>query len=172
MCPMPLKPVFRTLILPLHGLCKFSSTNDLSIMKKYLTLLAFAGLFGAANAQTTTTSTTPTPEAEKVEKNHSCAGHAKAEAGKAACCAGKEGAKASADAEGETKMAGGCCAGKASAAKSCHGKGAKADAGHDHDKAMGEMKEHACTDSCKEGAHALACGEKGHVCLESCHAKM
>ncbi len=31
------------------------------------------------------------------------------------------------------------------------------------------LKEHVCTAACKEGAHAYACGEKGHVCSAECH---
>ncbi len=144
-------------------------------MKKFLTLLAFAGLIGTVNAQ----STAATPEkdkAQKVEKTSSCAGKAEAKGGKA-CCAGKADAKATGaagDASSTATMpegkAAGCCAGKASAAKSCHGDGAKADAGHGHDHAHGEMKEHACTEACKDGAHATACGEKGHTCTDACHA--
>ena len=140
-------------------------------MKKFLVLFAFAGIMGAANAQTT--ATTPDKEkAAKVEKTSCSKGEAKS--GKS-CCAGKADAKAEAATEtpattttaGEAKA--GCCAGKASAAKSCHGDGAKADAatsGHEH----AATKEHACTDACKDGAHAYACGEKGHACVEACHA--
>lgn len=140
-------------------------------MKKFLVLFAFAGIMGAANAQTTTA--TPDKEkAAKVEKTSCSKGEAKA--GKS-CCAGKADAKAAAttDAPATTATAGeaktGCCAGKASAAKSCHGDGAKAEAathGHEH----AAMKEHACTEACKDGAHAYACGEKGHACTETCHA--
>ncbi len=39
-------------------------------------------------------------------------------------------------------------------------------------KEMKKGKEHACTVACKEGKHALAHGEKGHVCVEACHKKM
>jgi hypothetical protein len=140
-------------------------------MKKFLILFAFAGIIGAANAQTTTA--TPDKEkAAKVEKTSCSKGEAKA--GKS-CCAGKADTKAEATTEtpattataGEAKA--GCCAGKASTAKSCHGDGPKAEAathGHEH----AAMKEHACTDACKDGAHAYACGERGHACSEACHA--
>ncbi len=33
-------------------------------------------------------------------------------------------------------------------------------------------KEHVCTAACKDGQHAYAHGEKGHVCTEECHKKM
>ncbi len=143
-------------------------------MKKLLTLLAFAGLMGTVSAQSTTT--TDKEKAPKVEKNTSCAGKSAAKDGKA-CCAGKAGAKAEATTgEGTGTMAegkaAGCCAGKASAAKSCHGDDAKAEAGHGHDHAHGELKEHACNGACKDGAHAVVCGEKGHTCSADCHAKM
>jgi hypothetical protein len=143
-------------------------------MKKLLTLLAFAGLMGTVSAQSTTT--TDKENAPKVEKASSCAGKSASKDGKA-CCAGKAGAKADASTDAAVgTMADGkpaaCCAGKASAAKSCHGDGAKAEAGHGHDHAHGELKEHACSDACKEGVHALACGEKGHLCSADCHAKM
>jgi hypothetical protein len=136
-------------------------------MKKLIALFAFAGIFGAASAQTTTV--TPDKEkAAKVEKSSCSKGEAKA--GKS-CCAGKADAKA-AEAPTTTAVAGeakaGCCAGKATAAKSCHGDGAKAEAAHAHDHA--EAREHACTEACKDGAHALACGEKGHACTAECQA--
>ena len=140
-------------------------------MKKFLALLAFVGILGAANAQSTTV--TPDKEkAAKVEKTSCSKGEAKA--GKS-CCAGKADAKAAAaESPTTTAVAGeakaGCCAGKATAAKSCHGDGAKADAAPAHDHAT--AREHACTESCKDGAHALACGEKGHACNAECHAQM
>lgn len=143
-------------------------------MKKFLVLFAFAGLLGAVHAQSTSTAVPAKEKAAKVEEKHGCAGHGDA---KAACCAGKAGAKAQADATKATDAnaaeatapKAGCCAGKsASAKKSCHGDDAKADAGAMHDHA--EMKEHACTEACKDGAHAMACGEKGHVCSADCHA--
>ena len=31
-----------------------------------------------------------------------------------------------------------------------------------------EMKEHVCTDVCKDGQHHYAHGEKGHQCSEEC----
>jgi hypothetical protein len=138
-------------------------------MKKFLVLFVFAGIMSAANAQTTTV--TPDKEkAAKVEKTSCAKGEAKA--GKS-CCAGKADAKAAAaETPATTAVAGeakaGCCAGKATAAKSCHGDGAKAEAAHTHDHA--EAREHACTEACKDGAHALACGEKGHDCTAECHA--
>lgn len=143
-------------------------------MKKFITLLAFAGLMVSVNAQST--STVDKEQAPKVEKVASCAGKSASKDGKA-CCAGKGDAKAEATAgsDSETMVDGkpaACCAGKAGASKSCHGAGAKADAGHAHDHAHGDLKEHACTDACKEGAHALACGEKGHACSADCHAKL
>lgn len=144
-------------------------------MKKFLTLLAFSGLIATVNAQSTET-TPDKDKAAKVEKASSCADKAEAKEGKA-CCASKAGAKAEAtnasgtmDAAGAEGKAAGCCAAKASAgAKSCHGGDAKAEAGHGHD--HGEAKEHSCTAICKDGAHATACGEKGHACSEACHAK-
>jgi hypothetical protein len=30
------------------------------------------------------------------------------------------------------------------------------------------MKDHVCTDACKDGNHVYAHGEKGHVCTEAC----
>lgn len=145
------------------------TTTKHNTMKKLIALFAFAGILGAASAQTTTV--TPDKEkAAKVAKTSCSKGEAKA--GKS-CCAGKADAKAAAaEAPTTTAVAGeaktGCCAGKATAAKSCHGDGAKAEAGHAHDHA--EAREHACTEACKEGAHALACGEKGHACTAECHA--
>jgi len=65
----------------------------------------------------------------------------------------------------------GCCAGKAKSGSSCHG-AVKADAGDAHGHAHGELKEHACTEACKDNAHTFVCGEKGHACSEACHAKM
>lgn len=132
-------------------------------MKKFLSLIACVAFVGALSAQTTTTETKSEPA--KTEKS----GCAKGEA-KAGCCAGKAKASAdtkavaSGDAANATAPKAGCCAGKASAA-SCHG--AKA---HAHDHAHAEMKEHACTEACKDGAHTYACGEKGHTCSETCHA--
>ena len=32
-------------------------------------------------------------------------------------------------------------------------------------------KAHVCTDACKDGKHAYACGEKGHTCSKECMAK-
>ena len=32
-------------------------------------------------------------------------------------------------------------------------------------------KAHVCTDACKDGKHAYACGEKGHTCSAECHKK-
>jgi hypothetical protein len=151
-------------------------------MKKFLTLLAFAGLIGTVNAQTTET-TPDKDKAAKVEKSSSCAGKAEAKDGKS-CCAGKAGAKADAtgaiDAPATEAKAAGCCAGKASASgKSCHGGDAKAEAvhghgdghGHGHGEGHGDAKDHSCSAACKDGAHVTACGEKGHACSEACHAK-
>jgi hypothetical protein len=140
-------------------------------MKKILTLLAFIAGIGYANAQSSTTTTTPEPEkTEAVEqKAHSCAGHGEAKAAKGACCAGHGAEKASAETGTDVKAAG-CCAGKAKGA-SCHG-AAKAEAGDVHGEAHGELKEHTCTEACKDGAHTYTCGEKGHACSEACHAKM
>ncbi|HRH70040.1 MAG TPA: hypothetical protein PLB89_11085 [Flavobacteriales bacterium] len=148
-------------------------------MKKLFTLLMFIGIVGAASAQTTTTDV-PKKEEAKVEKAHSCAGHGDAKAEGKACCAGKAGAKAEANADGSVPA---CCAKMAKDGKSCdkakaesghgeghgesHGEGHGEGHGHDH----GAMKAHACTDACKEGAHAYACGEEGHMCSADCHAK-
>jgi len=30
------------------------------------------------------------------------------------------------------------------------------------------LKDHVCTDACKEGNHVYAHGEKGHVCTDAC----
>ncbi|HQW05628.1 MAG: hypothetical protein IPH05_16020 [Flavobacteriales bacterium] len=144
-------------------------------MKKLFTLLAFIGIMGAANAQSTATDA-PKKEDAKVEKTHNCAGHGDAKADGKACCAGKKGAKAEANADGKTPA---CCAKMAKDGKACdHAKAEAGDGhgeghghlegdGHDH----GAMKAHVCTDACKEGAHAFACGEEGHVCSGACHAK-
>lgn len=35
-----------------------------------------------------------------------------------------------------------------------------------------KMKEHVCTDACKDGKHMYAHGEKGHVCTDACKKKM
>jgi len=137
-------------------------------MKKFFALLTCVAFAGVLNAQTTSTET---PEPAKAEKVKECA---KGDAAKAGCCAGK--AKASADASttapaaatADAPKAAGCCAGKASAA-TCHGMkaGGQGDA---HGHAHASLKEHVCTDACKEGAHAYACGEAGHACSEACHA--
>jgi hypothetical protein len=34
------------------------------------------------------------------------------------------------------------------------------------------MKDHVCTDKCKDGKHVYAHGEKGHVCGEECKKMM
>lgn len=140
-------------------------------MKKLLTVLAFALIGVVVNAQTTTTTTeTGSSEVEKVDQPKGCAGKAEAKGGKA-CCAGKaampEGGMGSATGSSEASKAG-CCAGKMAEAKGCHGS-MKADA---HDHAHGDMKDHVCAAACKDGAHAYACGEKGHSCSESCHTKL
>lgn len=31
-----------------------------------------------------------------------------------------------------------------------------------------ELKDHVCTDACKDGNHVYAHGEKGHVCTDAC----
>ncbi len=31
-----------------------------------------------------------------------------------------------------------------------------------------DLKDHVCTDACKEGNHVYAHGEKGHVCTDAC----
>ncbi|MCB0769528.1 MAG: hypothetical protein KDC00_03890 [Flavobacteriales bacterium] len=136
-------------------------------MKKFLTLLAFAGFMSAASAQTTTTEAPKKEDAAKVEKTHSCADHAKSADGKN-CCAGKGDAKASATDSKDGMKAAGCCASKSST-KGCDHAKAEAGDGHGHEHA--EMKEHACTDACKDDAHVYACGEKGHTCAADCHAK-
>lgn len=137
-------------------------------MKKLFTLLAFAGLMTAATAQTTTDAPKK-EEAQKVEKTHSCAGHDNAKADGKACCAGKGGAKAEASTT-DGKMPA-CCAGKSKDAKACNHGEMKAEAGEGHGHMHAEVSEHVCTDSCKEGTHAYACGEKGHTCSADCHAK-
>ena len=141
-------------------------------MKKFLLLLAFAAVTSLVNAQSTTTTTEP-EKTEAVEKAHSCAGHQAAGGEKAACCKGHGDAKAAVQEGGAATEAKptGCCAGKAKAGASCHG-AMKAEAGDAHDHAHGELKEHACTDACKDGAHAYACGEKGHACSADCHHKL
>ena len=35
----------------------------------------------------------------------------------------------------------------------------------------GKKKEHVCTSSCTQSAHAYAHGEKGHTCTQECHKK-
>ncbi len=35
-----------------------------------------------------------------------------------------------------------------------------------------ELKEHKCTDACKNGKHMYAHGEKGHVCGKACKKMM
>jgi hypothetical protein len=35
-----------------------------------------------------------------------------------------------------------------------------------------EMKEHVCTDACKNGKHVYAHGEKGHTCTKACKKMM
>lgn len=35
-----------------------------------------------------------------------------------------------------------------------------------------QMKDHVCTSACKDGKHAYAHGEKGHVCSEDCKKMM
>lgn len=37
--------------------------------------------------------------------------------------------------------------------------------------AAASLKEHVCTDKCKDGAHLYAHGEKGHGCTEECMKK-
>lgn len=31
-----------------------------------------------------------------------------------------------------------------------------------------DLKDHVCTDACKEGNHVYAHGEKGHTCTDAC----
>lgn len=145
-------------------------------MKKFLTLVAFLGFFGAVNAQT---ETAPVKEVavEAVD--------AVKETATDAVDAVKEEAGTATDAvKGEAKetvkdeaKAPGCCAGKAKGAKCDH---AKAEAGHGHGDGHGhaeaghnhgEMKAHTCTEACKGEAHAYACGEEGHKCSADCHSK-
>lgn len=141
-------------------------------MKKILTLVAFIGILGAANAQSTTKGTPVKEEAKKVEKVQGCAGHGDAKADGKSCCAGKASGKAEASVDG-AKAA--CCSKMAKDGKSCDH--AKADAGDEHGHAHGEahehgdMKAHVCTKACTEEAHAYACGEEGHSCSAACHAK-
>lgn len=136
-------------------------------MKKLLALLTCVAFAGVLNAQTTSKETAEPAKAEKVKE---CS---KGEAGKAGCCAGKAKASAEHGKEGHADAAdapkgAGCCAGKASAS-SCHG--AKAEGhGHAHGEEHAELKEHMCTEACKDGVHAYACGEAGHTCSEACHA--
>ncbi len=33
------------------------------------------------------------------------------------------------------------------------------------------LKDHVCTDACKEGSHVYAHGEKGHTCTDACKNK-
>ena len=137
-------------------------------MKKIFALLTCFAFVGVLSAQTTTSDNT---EPVKTEKVKDCA---KGEKAKAGCCAGK--AKASKDTKASTTEVttdapkAGCCAGKAKASTGgCHG--AKADGhGHAHGSDHASLKEHVCTEACKEGAHAYACGEVGHTCSEACHA--
>ena len=135
-------------------------------MKKFFALLTCVAIAGVLNAQTTATEKSEPAKQEKVKE---CA---KGDAHKAGCCADK--AKASADAKhaeeagADAAKPAGCCAGKSSAS-SCHG--AKAEGhGKAHEHAHASAKEHVCTDACKDGAHAYACGEAGHTCSEACHA--
>lgn len=133
-------------------------------MKTLITLFAFVGLLTNASAQSTAKDAPKKTDVQKVDKI-ACDGKAKAD-GKP-CCAGKGDAKASTASatEGDTKTPA-CCAGKAASGKGCDH--ARAEAGHEH----GAMKAHACTEACKEGTHAYACGEEGHTCSADCHAKM
>ena len=36
---------------------------------------------------------------------------------------------------------------------------------------MVALKDHVCTDACKNGNHVYAHGEKGHVCTDACKNK-
>ena len=143
-------------------------------MKKLLTLLAFVGIMGAVNAQPTTKDAPKKADAAKVEKTQGCAGHGDAKAEGKACCAGKGHGKAEASADGTMPA---CCSKTAKDGKKCDHAKADAGDGHGHAHAEGDghdhgaMTAHACSDSCKEGAHAYACGEEGHTCSADCHAK-
>lgn len=35
-----------------------------------------------------------------------------------------------------------------------------------------KAKDHTCTETCKEGNHMYACGEKGHKCTDECKKDM
>ena len=77
-------------------------------------------------------------------------------------------------------------AGSLSACQSSSANPAHGEAGHQCDKecmaqhpatdstanaATVALKNHVCTDACKDGAHVYAHGEKGHVCTEACKTK-
>ncbi|MCB0763909.1 MAG: hypothetical protein R2815_05320 [Flavobacteriales bacterium] len=130
-------------------------------MKTLITLVAFAGLLTSASAQSTAKDAPRKVDAQKVDKI-SCEGKAQG-----ACCAGKTHASATGtEATKEAAKMPSCCAAMASTGKGCDH--AHAAAGHEH----GALNAHACTDACKEGAHAYTCGEEGHTCSTDCHGKM
>ena len=74
-------------------------------------------------------------------------------------------------------MAGSLAACQSSSANPAHGQ-----AGHKCDKecmaknasdsktdaTTADLKDHVCTDACKDGNHVYAHGEKGHVCTDAC----
>ncbi|MFZ1333460.1 MAG: hypothetical protein WAR83_14805, partial [Flavobacteriales bacterium] len=150
-----------------HGYCKTAILTQLQQMNKFLTLVAFLGFMGAANAQT------DVAEPVKAEPVKEAAVEAVEPVKEAAVNAVEATTEETNEAvKGEAKTAA-CCAGKAKGAKCDHAKAeagdghGHAEAGHDH----GTMKAHVCTDACKGEAHAYACGEEGHKCAADCHAK-
>jgi len=146
-------------------------------MKKFLTIVALLGTFGVATAQTSTEPVAPVKEAAVEGAKAAEAGTMDAKEAVGTGTTKEEAAKAgeAVKAEGgKDAKAAGCCAGKSKDAKCDHAKAAAGDGhghaeGHGHD--HGSAKTHVCNDVCKGDAHALACGEVGHMCSADCHAK-